>query len=100
MDQQLIASTGVLACFTGTGDRLLRVSVVAARLQCSCRMVRYLAEQKLIPAMKQGTYFPDGKRASIRFWIGNSIVAIALVSLVSALKLPLSAIAKLMSLWK
>jgi hypothetical protein len=46
------------------------------------------------------TYFPDGKRASIRFWIGNSIVAIVLVSLMSALKLPLSAIAKLMSLWK
>ena len=46
------------------------------------------------------TYFPDGKRASIRFWIGNSIVAIVLVSLMSALKLPLSAITKLIRLWQ
>jgi len=40
--------------FTATGDRLLRVSAVARRLHCTCRMVRYLAERKFIPAIKRG----------------------------------------------
>jgi len=46
------------------------------------------------------TYFPDGKRASVRFWIGNSIAAIILISLTAALKLPVGAITKLIGFWK
>jgi hypothetical protein len=46
------------------------------------------------------TYFPDGKRASVRFWMGNSLAVIILISLTTALKLPIGAVAKLMGLWK
>ena len=46
------------------------------------------------------TYFPDGKRASVRFWMGNSIAAIILISVAVALKLPVGAISKLISFWK
>jgi excisionase family DNA binding protein len=51
MIQHLRNETSV---FTAAGDRLLRVSAVARRLHCTCRMVRYLAEKKLIPAIKRG----------------------------------------------
>ena len=53
MNLHLVARAEASA-FTPTGDRLLRVSAVARRLHCTCRMVRYLAEKKLIPAIKRG----------------------------------------------
>ncbi len=43
-----------MSCFNADGDRLLRTTGVAHRLDRTARMVRYLAETGLIPGFKRG----------------------------------------------